>query len=643
MPNFQHPQQRFSNIFETSGPLPLDIIKAKSSEESIRTEFCDGPLPHTPPWQTVESEDADSKGEKRGCTRGGVCTSDRNELMERIKRGESPTWIPSQTLQEEYCKTNLGILPSAPPQLVHDAYTSPLPAAETENGGSGDKGEHAAELSPPSEIKRPRSALHAGDFNRCSQNATAAPQRIPFTHESTSPSAHDITRTLPTTPRYSPHKPSQYAEIPGPPSEQATPYRPRPIPLRNRAPSLNSHSSSFVPIAPTTPLVQQSNSTDLDFPPMDLSTSPTKSNRRHTLPPRPLQSPGLSLNSQKSHFPSAAYQPPSLRRDPTSPFQIHRPRRSLTAAHSLQPSLSPQGPDFLRSRRQSLSSEASPLQNASMVGSYEESILRGWMSSAPSKPLDFTAQIGVLGRGNCKPKCPAHVTVPFPAVFYSWNGGSGRGHPSVGDEPSPYVGHIDLQQLPTPAESRKIRRSRSKSPPNTSGSSTLENTSSVKCANEAGHRIKSHNKRRRASPAPPDLQGGYRIPQIGQLQIVIKNPNKTAVKLFLVPYDLGDMKAATKTFVRQRCYSTDSFIDGLPAKSTSELNSSGPGGPAKTKPTLRYLIHVNICSPSSGRFYLYQHIRVVFANRVPDNKEQLQTEIQVPQPRSGQRESVWET
>ena len=77
-----------------------------------------------------------------------------------------------------------------------------------------------------------------------------------------------------------------------------------------------------------------------------------------------------------------------------------------------------------------------------MVGSYEESILRGRMSTAPSKPLDFTAQIGVLGKGSCKPKCPAHVTVPFPAVYYSWGAGNGRS--AVNDAPSPYVGHIDL-------------------------------------------------------------------------------------------------------------------------------------------------------------------------------------------------------
>ncbi|KAL8733164.1 MAG: hypothetical protein Q9181_003695 [Wetmoreana brouardii] len=255
------------------------------------------------------------------------------------------------------------------------------------------------------------------------------------------------------------------------------------------------------------------------------------------------------------------------------------------------------------------------------------------MSTAPSKPLDFTAQIGVMGKGNCKPKCPPHVTVPFPAVFYKWDGGAGRTQSRVDDEPSPYVGHIDLQQLPTPGESKKTRRGRSKSPPADANDFThMQKLAGPVDASTTAY-PQNQKKRRRTSPAPASPPGGYRIPQKGQLQIVIKNPNKTAVKLFLVPYDLEDMEAGTKTFIRQRCYSTDPIIDGLTTRPKSELIPSTHGDLTKNKPTLRYLIHVNICSPSTGRYYLYQHIRVVFANRVPDNKEQLQTEIQVPQPR----------
>jgi hypothetical protein len=112
------------------------------------------------------------------------------------------------------------------------------------------------------------------------------------------------------------------------------------------------------------------------------------------------------------------------------------------------------------------------------------------------------------------------------------------------------------------------------------------------------------------------------------LQIIIKNPNKTAVKLFLVPYDLTGMESGTKTFVRQRSYSADAIND-TPLTS-KPLNDTAP---LSKKSTLRYLIHLNICCPLKGRFYLYQNIRVVFANRVPDNKEQLRNEIQLPEPR----------
>jgi len=149
---------------------------------------------------------------------------------------------------------------------------------------------------------------------------------------------------------------------------------------------------------------------------------------------------------------------------------------------------------------------------------------------------------------------------------------------------------------------------------------------------------KQHKKQRRSqSPkAPPG--GGYRIPQVGQLQIVLKNPNKTAVKLFLIPYDLSEMEPGQKTFIRQRSYSAGPIVD-MPLSSRSnygtdrpEASLSGASDP-KDRPVLRYLIHIHICCPTKNRFYLYQNIRVVFANRVPDCKEKLRSEIQMPEPR----------
>ncbi|KAL8776771.1 MAG: hypothetical protein Q9194_002956 [Teloschistes cf. exilis] len=610
MPIFQEPEQRFSIVAEELRHASPISIKSAVPDASGKTDICDATVPSQLATDTADRKSTGQKRDGSGYNGAVVCTSDRNELMERIKRGESPTWIPSQTLQAEYSKNN----DERPLSSTSKPGPAPLlPAVDIQSYEHADNDRYSTELSPPSEIKRPRSALHAGDFNKGSHDNTMVSQQPTSPIDLTKSDAHCQVET-PRTPSWiaSP-TPSQYSHVFSPTPDRNVSHESIPILSRKRAPSLNSHPSSYVRKAPTTPLIQQSNSTDLDFPPLDLLTDDF--NRRRTLPPGSLPDRDVSPNGPSPEFASAACQPPSLQRDHTLPYQMHRPRRSLTTTWSLQASPSPQRPTFSSSRRQSFSSDTSPLQYAHMVGSYEESILRGWMSTAPSKPLDFTAQIGVMGKGNCKPKCPPHVTIQFPAVFYKWSGGAGRMPSSIDDEPSPYVGHIDLQQLAAPAESKKARRGRSKSPPVYGDTPHLpQETGSRQCTG-------SQRKRRRTSPAPSNAQGGYRIPEKGQLQIVIKNPNKTAVKLFLVPYDLEDMKAGTKTFIRQRCHSAGAIIDGLPCTSIS------------TKPTLRYLIHVNIFSPSSGRFYLYQNIRVVFANRVPDNKEPLQTETQVPQPR----------
>ncbi|KAL9594026.1 MAG: hypothetical protein Q9219_007254 [cf. Caloplaca sp. 3 TL-2023] len=631
MPNFQSPEQPFPNTTEHHGHPLSGITRPPYHGKRSEVAFYDNPFSDVPALKMAKKEEVGQRTDGPSGIQDRVCTSDRNELIERIKRGESPTWVPSQTLQEEYSKYNGRNALSPAPNRGCRETVSLLRAADVEDNSNVESSSRTENLSPPSEIKRPRSALHAGDFNKDSSGPGTTTQQKSVLEEPTEIGARGITGTLS---RHSSSNSSNYSTQASPPFRGPASNRPDIIPSRSRAPSLNSHLANFVAKAPTTPLIQQSNNTDLDFSPIDRSISPSKSNRRHTLPPQPLHDADLLSSSHASTLTSTARQSPFLHRESAFPHQKHRPRRSLTTTWSLQASCSPQRPAFLRSRRQSLSSEASPLQNASMVGSYEESILRGWMSTAPSKPLDFTAQIGVLGKANCKPKCPAHVTVPFPAVYYSWNGGTGRKLSNIDDEPSPYVGHIDLQQLPTPAESKKARRSRSKSPSKID-SSVSESIDIKTMSNiDLGRTCAARKSRRRASPAVSDLQGGYRIPQKGQLQIVIKNPNKTAVKLFLVPYDLEDMQPGTKTFIRQRCYSADPVIDGIHSVSSNqEPNASVSGSKARSKPVLRYLIHVNICSPSNGRFYLHQHIRVVFANRVPDNKEQLQTEIHLPQPR----------
>lgn len=62
----------------------VDLLRPRPSEESIRTEFCEGLLQEHPKSTSPEPE---------------LCpttTSDRAELIERLKRGESPTWVPNR-------------------------------------------------------------------------------------------------------------------------------------------------------------------------------------------------------------------------------------------------------------------------------------------------------------------------------------------------------------------------------------------------------------------------------------------------------------------------------------------------------------------------------------------------------------------
>ena len=471
------------------------------------------------------------------------------------------------------------------------------------------------------EIERPRSALHSGDFTERSRESVQA-DRTTLEEKSTLYNAQQQPWLSTSPPRnFSPFQldgrfPSANI-LDGP---------------RSRAPSLSSsYSSSFVLKPPTSPLVQSESNDDLELStiinPIDITPEFQRNTRRHTL------QASHSVHSTPSVPTAASFNRPlpHLRRDNTFPYQAHQPRRSLGTNPPMPHSTSsPQTPVFPRSRRPSYTSDSSPL-HASMVGSYEESILRGRMSTTPSKPLDFVAQIGVLGLGKCKPnlRCPAHVTVPFPAVFYSYETTSHGRTGKSEDGPSPYVGQIDLENnLPNPDEAREGKRKRHSTNILRSPVDDLDvDVTNTNQLSEREIRRVEKQKRRSTSPrAPPG--GSYRIPEKGQLQIIIKNPNKTAVKLFLVPYDLTGMEPGTKTFIRQRSYSAGPIIDSA-LSSTAQTPATNP----LDRSILRYLVHLHICCPSRGRFYLYKSIRVVFANRVPDGKEKLRNEISLPEPR----------
>lgn len=535
--------------------------------------------------------------------------SSRAQLIKCIKRGESPTWVPNPVLE--------ALVTGCSPMDHDDQRQSPSGEIEPSEVISQDmrtcqkQGMTSPSLaSDPAEIERPRSALHTGDFFEKHSERSASP-------------IGDSLPPSPTTPWYAPAVP---AFSPHPLETVSHPWS-RPTNTRSRAPSLGSSlSSSFVFRAPTSPLVHAASNNDLDSPATihvaHQSSSPERGSRRRTLPPDSFYSfrTASATNYSRPFFP--------LRREPSLPYQAHQPRRSLTLTTMDNLASNPQTPMVPRSRRPSISSDHSPIQHASMVGSFEESILRGRMSTAPSKPLDFVAQIGVLGRGDCKSnlRCPAHVTVPFPAVFYNY--------PSVGDRsfsddrPSPYVGTIDLEHSLKPIEIKRNRRHPASPAP------SVDDLMKDVTAPENTHiglaidrKKRDRHRRRSASPKGP-LGGCYRVPQQGQLQIVIKNPNKTAVKLYLVPYSLDGMEAGTKTFVRQRSFSAGPILE----KPLTDNPQAIVSDPFQYKSILRYLIHLKFCCPSKGRYYLYDNIRVVFANRVPDGKESLRNEFQLPEP-----------
>ena len=576
-----------------------------------------------------DQQSLEAGGEPRKCSgsekeessqneEGTIRTSDREELIQCIKRGQRPTWVPKPGLEALCAEVN-----------AEPNGSSKLPQSRGEvlyasNGDLRQQMEQSSTSPPPRSatdaLRRSLSALHTGDFHESGMQIPPRPTQFSI------PPRHNLQS------EYSSSPPLWLSQSPNILPSRSPLDSPSEILKRSRAPSLGSSlSSSFVMRVPTSPLVHSTNNPSLDFSPRDPTLIEMgKTTRRRTLPPHAFESLQMSpMDCSMPNF-SRPLPQPQFQRDGTSLPLGHRPRRSLSS-FTYQPATSPHTPPLPRSRRPSLASDVSPRQRASMVGSFEESILRGRMSTPPSKPLDFVAQIGVLGKGNCPAslKCPAHVTVPFPAVFYNYPS-SNESRSISDDNPSPYVGTIDLEHNLKPPEppSRRTRRSQPNLDPEALAAeiTSPENTHIGRAlAREA------REKKEKSSPLSKVPAGGaYRVPQQGQLQIIIKNPNKTAVKLFLVPYDLEGMLPGTKTFVRQRSFSSGPILEAALTETRPRPATRESLG---NKDILRYLIHLKFCCTAKGRFYLYDTIRVVFANRVPDDKEKLRNEVQLPEPR----------
>ncbi|USP75625.1 hypothetical protein yc1106_02899 [Curvularia clavata] len=621
MPIFHEPSD--SPRAPPNVPHPLTAsLQALGTTDALLHPGCNCNMQEQGPAASGSSLDADPETPSQ--TRKSSVFG-RKEWMERIKRTNSPSWA------QWHSSDITGDHDSPIRPISYDCPKTPLaPSAELHHSQTSSPEHIRDHAAAGLEIERPRSALHSGDFREKRAGHTLGHDVSSSNFLATSPVV-PWDPSFPSAAYHSNRSDVSYAE-PRNSDNRTAP--------RSRATSRSSLSSITL-LPPTSPLVQQANNTDLDFSSSpssrQASPSPNRNSRRHTYSPASFHGyQPTQMTRSATGTPAARH----LRYSSSIPYQAHQPRRASTFNQSEPQSLS-QTP-YLNPRRPSFSSEASPLQHAPMVGSYEESILRGRMSTTPSRPLDFVAKIGVLGRGQCKSslKCPPHVTIPFPAVFYSYNTGNGR----ISDnEPSPYVGLIDLENsLPAPDESNEPGKRKRRHAAPAQDQDELDfriQLGDEDNAHDAKGELRRREKKKRRSTSPKAPPGGcYRIPPQGQLQIVLKNPNKTAVKLFLVPYDVSDMEPGQKTFVRQRSYSAGPIID-MPASSRKNLGTDRPeaalsgSDDPNDRPILRYLIHLHICCPSKGRYYLYKSIRVVFANRVPDGKEKLRNEIQQPEPR----------
>jgi Domain of unknown function (DUF4210)/Chromosome segregation during meiosis len=397
-----------------------------------------------------------------------------------------------------------------------------------------------------------------------------------------------------------------------------------------------------------------------------------------------------------SHMPTSDHfnHPYSSMRSPGSPSSL---RRSSPLASNIPFRSPPVGSTsaFPQRRRFSEHNLGVSMSNSgirtpsfgSLVGSYEESLLNGRMSTLPSKPLIFDAELGVLGFGKCKAslKCPPHANFKFPAHFYNLEGVAGK--EGKASPSSPYVGTIDLESyymdrlLETNLGSINLDDDEAESSTKMDGmmkSQPMRPSSPSKGLPFARRTIPRPLQQTKKPQFP-----GYRVPAKGQIQLVIKNPNLTAVKVFLVPYDLTDMPAGTKTFVRQKCHAASPTTPLLDSNSTFQsvpngspmATTSSSRVPASTKETLRYAVHLQFCavqapvrpgkagfegvrrskrdmngdkieidqgsgsrstSKSEPRIYLHKSIRVVFSARVPDKSEKLTNATETPRGAKGE-------
>lgn len=94
MPIFQDDIDNVPPASSPSGSISIEPAGSRSrrfSEESLRLELCEGPVPDSPEARpSIPKSDEETR------------ISDRAELIQRLKRGESPTWVPNRHVGPSY-------------------------------------------------------------------------------------------------------------------------------------------------------------------------------------------------------------------------------------------------------------------------------------------------------------------------------------------------------------------------------------------------------------------------------------------------------------------------------------------------------------------------------------------------------------
>lgn len=272
-----------------------------------------------------------------------------------------------------------------------------------------------------------------------------------------------------------------------------------------------------------------------------------------------------------------------------------------------------------------------------LLGSYPLSLLHSRMSHAhkphsvsPTPNNGFSIHLGALGKGkSCPPelRCPCHEILPLAATYYDLEDGGRKSQ-------TPWVGTVDLE----------------------------EHYYEKYGADNADDGVSK-------GPSTPPEYPGYRVAPVGQLQILVRTPT-SAVKVFLVPYDLRCLEPGGRLLARERTY-----VQASPSTAAS-TSTPGPSSPSSlklaggAKEKLRYSFQLQfICLPKqraavparessttrrprqrdvhpstgepdtsakrmkpsatvgmSNDYYVSRQIKVIFTSTPPEKEEEVRTE-----------------